>query len=222
MEDRMMRECMRKLALWHTRTFKPIMTHDELDSIMVTKGFLALPPSSAAGNASLTFKEYVYYAHNAKTSSSPPPPSSHPRIRLPYPRIDGLHIYTYRAFLDAINFYLDMNDISDLFHIRYTLLSLSLFSCSSLLLNANILVVALPFLVGMPLHRIHDRSSKWLSIEGDDNIFVYRDGTLDQTTQNFYKSDDQSSDEHDSIIIRDKGNKTSDSCIVALKDIIVI
>ncbi|KAK4848434.1 hypothetical protein QYF36_012994 [Acer negundo] len=194
MEDRMMRECMRKLALWHTRTFKPIMTHDELDSIMVTKGFLALPPSSAAGNASLTFKEYVYYAHNAKSSSSsPPPPSSHPRIRLPYPRIDGLHIYTYRAFLDAINFYLDMNDISDLFHIR-----------------------------GMPLHRIHDRSRKWLSIEGDDNIFVYRDGTLDQMTQNFYKSDDQSSDEHDSIIIRDKGNKTSDSCIVALKDIIVI
>ncbi|KAK2665755.1 hypothetical protein Ddye_004329 [Dipteronia dyeriana] len=186
MEDRMMRECMRKLALWHTRTFKPIMTHDELDSIMVTKGFLALRPSAAAGN---TFKEYVYYAHNAKS----PPPPSHPRIRLPYPRIDGLHIYTYRAFLDALNFYLDMNDISDLFHIR-----------------------------GMPLHWIHDRSRKWISIEGDDNIFVYRDGTLDQTTHNFYKSDDQSSDEHDSIIIRDKGNKTCDSCIVALKDIIVI
>ncbi|KAL5856271.1 hypothetical protein ACOSQ3_006109 [Xanthoceras sorbifolium] len=184
---------MRKLALWHTRTFKPIMTHEELDSIMATKGFVALPPSSAAGNASLSWKEYVHYAPNAKYSPPSSPPPSQPRLRLPYPRIDGLHIYTYRAFLDAINFYLDMSDISDLFHIR-----------------------------GMPLHRIHDRNRKWLLMEEDDNIFVYRDGTLDQTTENFYKSDDQSCNEHDSIIIRDKGKKNyPNSCVVSLKDIIV-
>lgn len=75
----------------------------------------------------------------------------------------------------------------------------------------------------MPLHRIHDRNRKWLLMEEDDNIFVYRDGTLDQTTENFYKSDHQSSNGLDSIIIRDhdKRNKTPDSCIVALKDIII-
>ncbi|KAM1684040.1 hypothetical protein ACFXTN_032148 [Malus domestica] len=42
MED-YMRGCTRKLALWYTRTFKPIMTHDELEPIMATLGFVGLP-----------------------------------------------------------------------------------------------------------------------------------------------------------------------------------
>lgn len=116
MEERMnMRDCMRKLALWHTRTFKPMMTHDELEPIMATKGFVSLPPTPSAGNASLSWKEYIHYSPNVAAS----PNLSLPRLRLPYPRIDGLHIFTYRAFLDALCFYLETPDVSDLFHIRY-------------------------------------------------------------------------------------------------------
>lgn len=110
-----MRENMKKLALWDTRTFNPIITHDELDSIMATKGFISHPPYSST--AHLAWKEYVYYGEAVK-SNSKSEPQAPPRPRLPYPRIDGLHIYTYRAFIDAVNFYLEMGDISDLFHVR--------------------------------------------------------------------------------------------------------
>ena len=101
---------MRKLGLWYTRNFKPIMTHDELEPIMATLGFVALPSSAAAA-----WKEYVYCAG---AGGWPPTEAPPPRPRLPYPRIDGLHIYTYTAFLEALDFYLHMNNISDLFHIR--------------------------------------------------------------------------------------------------------
>ena len=111
-----MKECMRKLALWYTRNFKPIMTHDELEPIMATLGFVGLPPVTASGGL---WKEYVCSAGrwvaNVGSNTAEPPP----RPKLPYPRIDGLHIYTYRAFIDAVNFYLEMGDFSDLFHIRY-------------------------------------------------------------------------------------------------------
>ncbi|KAJ0077617.1 hypothetical protein Patl1_35350 [Pistacia atlantica] len=111
-----MRENMKKLALWDTRTFNLIITHDDLDSIMATKGFISHPPYSSA-TTHLAWKEYVYYAEaiksNSKSEAQPPP-----RPRLPYPRIDGLHIYTYRAFIGAVSFYLVMGDISDLFHVK--------------------------------------------------------------------------------------------------------
>uniref|UniRef100_A0A803NIM0 Uncharacterized protein n=1 Tax=Cannabis sativa TaxID=3483 RepID=A0A803NIM0_CANSA len=105
MED-YMKECMRKLALWHTRTFKPIMTHDELEPIMATLGFVGLPPSTAAVGSGNIWKEYVCSAGRwvANNNSAEPPP----RPKLPYPKIDGLHIYTYRAFTEAVNFYLEM------------------------------------------------------------------------------------------------------------------
>ncbi|XP_010436915.1 PREDICTED: uncharacterized protein LOC104720737 [Camelina sativa] len=97
-----MEECMRKLALWHTRTFKPVMTHDELEPIMSTMGFI---PQDHQED-SLGFKEYVFLSS---------PTTNHPRPRLPYPHIDGLHITTYQAFIDALAFFLD---VSDLFHVR--------------------------------------------------------------------------------------------------------
>lgn len=115
-----MKECMRKLAMWYTRTFKPIMTHDELEPIMATLGFVGLPPTTTAAHGG-PWKEYVFSAGQwrANSSSGSSVAEAQPRPRLPYPRIDGLHIYTYRAFIDAVNFYLEMCDFSDLFHIRY-------------------------------------------------------------------------------------------------------
>ncbi|XWS54432.1 hypothetical protein CRYUN_Cryun10bG0089000 [Craigia yunnanensis] len=206
MED-CMRVCMRKLALWYTKTFKPIMTHDELEPIMATMGFVGRPPLQES--SAVAWKEYVYTAsppgvscRRSKSSSclgstaGEPPTMEPPRPKLPYPRIDGLHIYTYRAFLDAVNFYLEMCDISELFHIR-----------------------------GMPLHRSHDLSRKWRCMEEDDSVFVYREGTLEQTTYNLYHfnkpNSSSSCNGYSSIVIRDKGNNTPVSCFVPLKDIIV-
>jgi hypothetical protein len=114
--ERLLRHVTKKLALWFTRTFKPIMTHDELEPIMATLGFVGLPPSS---NVIPRWKEYAYPAGSWRSNPDAPPP---PRPRLPYPRIDGLHVYTYRAFLDSLNFYLHLPNISDLFQIRYSLL----------------------------------------------------------------------------------------------------
>ncbi|XWS68371.1 hypothetical protein CRYUN_Cryun04dG0084200 [Craigia yunnanensis] len=202
MED-CMRLCMRKLALWYTKTFKPLMTHDELEPIMATMGFVGLPPDQ--GSSAVVWKEYVYWASpgvswRSKSSSSlsstsgEAPTTEPPRPKLPYPRIDGLHIYTYRAFLDAVNFYLEMCDTSELFHIR-----------------------------GMPLHLSHDRSMKWRCMEEDDSVFVYREGTLEQTTCNLYhfNKPNSSCNGYSSIVIRDKGNTTPVSSFVPLKDIIV-
>ncbi|XP_011000855.1 PREDICTED: uncharacterized protein LOC105108294 [Populus euphratica] len=188
-----MEECMRKLALWHTRTFNPVMTHQELEPIMINMGFVGLPPSSPS--ASSSWKVYAYmakppnYKHHyddAKAQSVAPL-----RPKLPYPRIDGLHLYTYQAFIDAVNFYLEMSDISDLFHIR-----------------------------GLPLHRNVDRSRKWRRMEDDESVFVYREGTLDQTTYHLYHSD-KSGNEDDSVLIRVKGKNAPITCIVPLEDIIV-
>ncbi|EXB40435.1 hypothetical protein L484_013738 [Morus notabilis] len=192
-----MKECMRKLAMWYTRTFKPIMTHDELEPIMATLGFVGLPPTTTAAHGG-PWKEYVFSAGQwrANSSSGSSVAEAQPRPRLPYPRIDGLHIYTYRAFIDAVNFYLEMCDFSDLFHIR-----------------------------GMPLHRAHDRNRKWRRMEEDDSVFVYREGTLDQSTYNFYHFDKNNnksggSSRVKSIGIRNKGNSTPTSCVVPLKDLV--
>ncbi|CAK7329057.1 unnamed protein product [Dovyalis caffra] len=190
-----MEDCMRKLALWHTRTFNPIMTHEELEPIMTNMGFVGLPPCSSSSSSS--WKEYVYmakapnykYYDQAEEQSAAPP-----RPKLPYPKIDGLHLYAYQAFIDAVNFYLEMSDISDLFHIR-----------------------------GMPLYRNMDRSRKWRRMEEDESVFVYREGTLDQTTYQLYHFDKSSSSSNGdgSLLIRDKGTKAPITCIVPLKDIIV-
>ncbi|KAI6700935.1 hypothetical protein NL676_015259 [Syzygium grande] len=191
-----MRECMRKLALWHTRTFKPIMTHDELEPIMATLGFLGLPPSASPGG-SLAWKEYAHSSSSASSGGG-----GRARPRLPYPRIDGLHSYTYQAFVDGVSSYLEMCDISVLFHIR-----------------------------GMPLHRL-DLYKKWRRMQEDESVFVYREGTLDQATYNLYHLDRRrggdgddgdyihakmyygSGDGNGSSVIRNKGNSAPISCLV--------
>ncbi|XP_052191825.1 uncharacterized protein LOC127801051 [Diospyros lotus] len=183
-----MRECMRKLALWNTRNFKPVMAHDELEPIMATLGFVPLPlPPSA------DWREYYYCGSAAVAAPAPdqPPPSP----RLPYPRIDGLHLHTYSAFLDALNFHLCRPDISDIFHIR-----------------------------GMPLHKVHDRSKKWRRIEEDDSVFVYREGTLDQAAcAHYQKNKNENSSgikRNNSMLIRSKGNNMPKALVVPLTDII--
>ncbi|KAI3409137.1 uncharacterized protein J3R85_019674 [Psidium guajava] len=200
-----MRECMRKLALWHTRTFKPIMTHDELEPLMATLGFVGLPPSASAGGA-MAWKEYAYSPSRRRSGGGGGPAAARPRPRLPYPRIDGLHSYTYQAFVDGVSSYLEMCDISVLFHIR-----------------------------GMPLHRL-DLYKKWRRMQEDESVFVYREGTLDQATYNLYHFDHHdgggggddsggycggSGHGNSSLVIRNKGNSAPDSFLVPLKDIIL-
>ncbi|KAL2455149.1 uncharacterized protein Fot_45955 [Forsythia ovata] len=132
-ESECMRECMRKLSLWYTRTFNPLLTHDDLHPIMATLGFVPSPVSVPSINIdhhqfdlhstqSTCTAPWIEYLHSSSGLTSDFPP---PRPRLPYPRIDGLHIYTYRAFLDALNFYLRMPNLSDLLHVRYASSSLS-------------------------------------------------------------------------------------------------
>ncbi|KAF5727100.1 hypothetical protein HS088_TW22G00787 [Tripterygium wilfordii] len=208
-----MEECLRKLSLWETKTFKPIMSHDDLEPIILGLGFVGLPPSSTVP----AWKEYLYTARSTKSSSSSLPP----RPRLPYPRVDGLHIYTYRAFLDALNFYLQIPDISDLFHVR-----------------------------GMALHRVQDKNRRFRRMEEDDSVFVYREGTLDESTHNLYLSTSHNNNNNSITTngnsnnengngnencnakgsdyvgfggggIRDKGNTTPVGSLVPLKDIIV-
>ncbi|KAG8473405.1 hypothetical protein CXB51_035707 [Gossypium anomalum] len=208
MED-CMRLCMRKLALWRTTTFKPLMTHAELEPIMVTMGFVGLPPYQET--TGLGWKEYVCtawwqpkpFSSLSSTAAEPPSPTDpRPRPKLPYPRIDGLHIDTYRAFLDAVNFYIQMWNISDIFHIR-----------------------------GLPLQRNYDRYRKWRCME-DESIFVYREGTLGGRNHlivpnsvgkdsNSSCNDDSDGNDYGSVVIRDKGNNDRVNCVVPLKDIIV-
>ncbi|KAL5976911.1 hypothetical protein ACLOJK_021248 [Asimina triloba] len=110
-----MEEFVRKLALWHTKTFKPITTHEELEPIMATLGFAALPLAGA-------WREYVFVGGGFGRNITPPEPL--PRPRLPFPRIDGLHLYTFRAFFDAVGFFLGKRDIADHFHVSFSFLVL--------------------------------------------------------------------------------------------------
>nr|XP_043639741.1 uncharacterized protein LOC122610848 [Erigeron canadensis] len=159
MEVDYIKTCMKKLTIWYTPNFKPIITHDELDHYMSILGFIPQPPITAATATVTVWKEYSFTGFGPFLLKS----QSHhplPRPRLPYPRIDGLHVDTYSSFLDAINFYLKMDNVSDLFHIR-----------------------------GMALHNIHDRRYKWSRMDKDNDKYVYRVGTLDlsDTSDNTYK-----------------------------------
>ncbi|KAF3789074.1 hypothetical protein EJ110_NYTH19686 [Nymphaea thermarum] len=115
----------RKLALWHTQTFRPIMTHEELEPIMATLGFVALPdstlPSTTAAAAStaglLEWKEYSFRGKKRQPGTVANfSPGVRPRVRLPSLRLDGLHVLTYRAFCEAVAFHLGAVDIADIFH----------------------------------------------------------------------------------------------------------
>ncbi|XP_030461327.1 uncharacterized protein LOC115681499 [Syzygium oleosum] len=177
---------MRKLALWYSRNFKPLFSHKQLEPIMSTLGFTALPPASPSFDGGITWREYVFAAGA----------HSLPRPRLPYPRIDGLHNHTYQAFLEAVNFHLRMYDISTVFHVR-----------------------------GMPMNRV-DLYRKWHALEEDEQVYVYREGTLDQAAHKLY-SDSEGKSSKDglfdfaSLAIRNKGGESEVGQVVPLEDIIV-
>ena len=89
---------------------------------------------------------------------------------------------------------------------------------------------------GLPLYRNHDRNRKWRRMDEEGGNFVYREGTLDQTTlslYNFHKVNNQNNKrykKYDSITNdeenNDRSRMTEDSteedsiCIVSLKDVI--
>ncbi|XP_074579401.1 uncharacterized protein LOC141835901 [Curcuma longa] len=164
----------KKLALWHTRTFRPIMTHNELEPLMAAFGFVALPlappPLLPEGQqqqsaAAVVWQEYASLSEAAvrgggggkrrrRASGAPPRP------RLPYPRIDGLHLMTYKAFFLALEFYLGPARVPNLFHVRTMSLS-------------------------RRLDRVFGkcyRPMKDCEME-DEGILVFRDGTLDHITR---------------------------------------
>ncbi|GAV81820.1 hypothetical protein CFOL_v3_25273 [Cephalotus follicularis] len=185
------RDRMRKLAIWDSKTFTPIITDDELEPIMDTLGFTGLPPLPDSGCAEFLLKEYVYPCAAAAASKLDPSSQAPPRLRLPYPWIDGLHLYSYRAFLGAVTFYLQTCDISHIFHIR-----------------------------AMPLHRRNDGARKWKRMdEGNSAAFVYREGTLDQSTYDRYHIKPGSKGDHDSNVIHDEGNNDPSTSFVPMKDI---
>lgn len=129
----------RKLALWHTKTFRPLVSHEELEPIMASLGFVGLAPKE-------NWREYRFEG-KASTANR----GGEPLVRLPYPRIDGLHVFTYRAFCDAVALHLGSGDIADHFHVR-----------------------------GVPLHPVRDRPlEQFRRLCEDGGQYVYRDGTID-------------------------------------------
>ncbi|GAB2267561.1 hypothetical protein Dimus_002541 [Dionaea muscipula] len=195
--DECLRDCMKKLSLWYTRTFKPMMNHDELEPIMVTLGFVG-QPSRPIDNGTI-WREYAYSSGLRKSLAGTGMSTSvaeaveeekrrrdeTPRPRLPYPRIDGLHLCTYRAFIDAVNFYLEIDDISTIFHVR-----------------------------GMPIHRMLDRKQKFHRMGQEESFLVYREGTLDRRTYELYhihetKNDDDDGGDNDGSSMSNIGHKNS-------------
>lgn len=114
-----MEDVAKKLTLWDTRTFRPILTHDELEPIMASVGFVPLPMSLTSlgggghGPGHVAWREYAFRSESRHRGGD-----FLPRPRLPYPRIDGLHLLAYQAFFDALDFYLGAHQVPDLFHVR--------------------------------------------------------------------------------------------------------
>ncbi|CAM0147071.1 unnamed protein product [Urochloa decumbens] len=169
-------EVAKKLSLWHTATFRPILTHDELEPILAAAGFVPAPPAPVPGwhqqqqeepcpapaGPAVAWREYAFLGCNADAVAAARRrrrPGPAPRPRLPHPRLDGLHLKTYEAFLGALEAHLGADRVSNLFHIRL-----------------------------MPVTNPHDRAfdkvfrpMRNFSPE-EDGLIVYREGTLDDLT----------------------------------------
>lgn len=159
-------EAAKKLALWHTATFRPIMTHDDLDPILADAGFVALPmppdphpplqdqPQPQQQQVPVRWREYAFLGSGA--GSNAVVGWTGPRPRLPYPRVDALHIRTYQAFLGAVEVYLGAARVPNLFHVR----------CMPVTTKQD---------------RVFDKVFRAMRSD-QDGMIVYRDGTLDDAT----------------------------------------
>ncbi|KAG8087951.1 hypothetical protein GUJ93_ZPchr0010g7646 [Zizania palustris] len=120
-----MQEAAKKLSLWHSTTFRPILTHDELEPILAAAGFVSLPPQALrdqqqqqSGVAPVAWREYAFLGVSSTGGGNAVTGWQGPRPRLPCPRIDALHLRTYQAFLGAVEFYLGAIRVASLFHVR--------------------------------------------------------------------------------------------------------
>ncbi|XP_008787077.3 uncharacterized protein LOC103705220 [Phoenix dactylifera] len=159
-----MEEVAKKLTLWHTRTFRPMFTHDELEPIMLAAGFVPLPlyEAAAPGGGGTAWKEYKYRAAAEGEML--------PRPRLPYPRIDGLHLMAYKAFFLALEFYLGAHLVPELFHVR----TMSLTKAQDGDIDRTY----------RPMRECE------MELEGEW-ILAYRDGTLDSFTKMICSKDEE-------------------------------
>ncbi|XP_031488738.1 uncharacterized protein LOC116256496 [Nymphaea colorata] len=203
----------RKLALWHTKTFRPIMTHEELEPIMATLGFVAhapsTPPSATAAGAASTAGRLEWTEYSFRGKKRQPgtvanfSPAVRPRVRLPSLRLDGLHVFTYRAFCEAVAFHLGAVDIADIFHVR-----------------------------GMPLHPVNDRPlEQFRRVNEEEGQYYYREGTLEQesvwnasagiSASTSFVLASTSNAIVTNTMTGSANNAAAIGCLVALKDIIV-
>ncbi|KAK9164866.1 hypothetical protein Scep_000057 [Stephania cephalantha] len=135
----------KKLGLWHTKTFRPITTHQELEPIMARLGFAVSPATAVPG-----WIEYHYVAarlrRDLSTSAELPIP------RLPYPRIDGLHVSTYLPFFDALTFYLGDCLVADHLHGKKIK---AMLDPSKPIIDSHILLTFFKALLKLELQRTH-------------------------------------------------------------------
>ncbi|GJN15762.1 hypothetical protein PR202_gb02701 [Eleusine coracana subsp. coracana] len=147
-------EVAKKLSLWSSATFRPILTHDDLEPILAAAGFVPLPPPAQRDRPpAVTWREYAFLGGNAAG-----PGWLGPRPRLPYPRLDGLHLKTYEAFLGAVEACLGAHRVANLFHVR-------------------LMPVTNP-------DRVFDKVFRPMRnfTPEEDGLIVYREGTLDERT----------------------------------------
>ncbi|KAK1307092.1 hypothetical protein QJS10_CPA10g00070 [Acorus calamus] len=94
-----------KLSLWDSKTFRPIHGHDDLEPIMAGLGFIAGAVIDGGG-----WREYVFRDGDGDSPKRP---------RLPFPRIDGLHVETYMEFFRAVvSRVRHPQAVGDRFHVR--------------------------------------------------------------------------------------------------------
>lgn len=130
-----MQEAAKKLSLWDSATFRPILTHVELEPILAAAGFVALPTpppptttqgGGAAGAGSrwrggVRVRRVAAAGRRRRSGNAAVAAGGGwlgPRPRLPCPRVDALHLRTYQAFLGAVEFYLGALRVASLFHVR--------------------------------------------------------------------------------------------------------
>ncbi|KAK8941341.1 hypothetical protein KSP39_PZI010773 [Platanthera zijinensis] len=129
----------KKLVLWHTPTFRPLLSHAQLEPFLFSVGFISFPaydpppPSTLSPEAPSTtpavvqWKEYAFPLPSSHAFPALSSSSSHaivdcgiplPRPRLPFPMIYGLHLVAYKAFLSALECYIGPSAVYNLFHVR--------------------------------------------------------------------------------------------------------